>query len=144
MRRDAADLLACIAIALVLFAVVLAYLIRQFYRSMAERWKMNEEPSVAFRIVGGLIDWGWLVLLAIWGGTAAYIERMRKNNLSFSIVTLVGDWVVSGFVGILTAYLMMEAGASFYATAAACGISGHQGGRATAFIVNQIRDRRPG
>ena|SRR5690554_967705 len=141
MRRDAADLLAVAAIAVTLFVVVMVWIMRQFLRSLSEHVRMNEQAGVILRALSELREWGWLVLLAIWGGTAAHIERMRKHNLKLSLATLFGDLIVSSFVGMLTAYVCVETGASFYLTAAACGVAGHQGGRAIALFANWLKDK---
>lgn len=78
--------------------------------------------------------WAWLIVVAIWGGTAAHIERMREHNLKFTLIGLIGDWVISGFVGIITAYACVSMNWDFYITAAACGVAGHQGGRAIGLL----------
>lgn len=142
MRRDAADLLAGAAIAVTLFVVVMVWIMRQFLRSLSEHVRMNEQAGVIIRALSELRDWGWMVVLALWGGTAANIERMRKHNLKFSLAALFGDLIVSGFVGMLTAYVCVETGASFYFTAAACGVAGHQGGRAIGLLTNLVKGRR--
>lgn len=76
----------------------------------------------------------WFSLIAIWGGTASYLSRLKKSQAPFSIMELVGEWTVSAFAGIITAFLCFEMGASFYTTAALAGISGHMGGRAIAML----------
>jgi hypothetical protein len=90
-----------------------------------------------FRI---LFDMGgaylWFIALAVWGGTVSYISRVRHNKSAFSIVELVGEWTVSGFAGLLAAYICNEMGLSFGMTAAAAGIAGHMGGRAI-YIIEQ-------
>ena len=78
----------------------------------------------------------WFSLIAIWGGTASYLSRLKKSQAPFSIMELVGEWTVSAFAGIITAFLCFEMGASFYTTAALAGISGHMGGRAIAMLEN--------
>lgn len=80
----------------------------------------------------------WLLVLALLGGTASYIDRIREENVPFTVIGLVGDWVVSAFAGIITAYVCFEMGWSAYLTAAACGVAGHQGGRAIGLIKNYV------
>jgi len=91
-------------------------------------------------IIKMLVDAGlgylWFIFLAIWGGTVSYINRVRKTKTPFSLVELVGEWAISGFAGLITAYLCAEMGMSFYMTAALTGISGHMGGRAI-FIMEK-------
>lgn len=91
-------------------------------------------------IIKMLVDAGlgylWFIFLAIWGGTVSYINRVRKAETPFSLVELFGEWAISGFAGLITAYLCAEMGMSFYMTAALTGISGHMGGRAI-FIMEK-------
>lgn len=76
----------------------------------------------------------WFFLIAMWGGTASYVSRLRKSKAPFSIMELIGEWAVSAFAGIITAFVCYEMNLSFYATAALAGIAGHMGGRAIALI----------
>jgi hypothetical protein len=71
----------------------------------------------------------WWVLMSVWGGTAAYVGRLKRSGQRFSLVELVGEWSISGFSGMVTAYICQSSGFSFYVTAAAAGIAGHMGGR---------------
>ena len=89
----------------------------------------------------GVLFWLVVVALALWGSTAAYIERMRRLDDTFSWLGLVGDWVISGFVGVMVAYACLHVGFSWEITAALCGIAGHQGSRAMALLVRWARAR---
>lgn len=83
----------------------------------------------------------WLIMLAFWGGTASYISRIRRKQLPFSIIELVGEWCISGFAGVVTMQICLDTGLSIYITAAATGISGHMGGRAIYLIENWFTAR---
>lgn len=85
--------------------------------------------------------WVWFAVLAAWGGTASYITRIKKNKRAFSVMELIGEWTVSSFVGIVTALLCSRAGLDFYSTAAASGIAGHMGARATGLLENWALNR---
>ena len=76
----------------------------------------------------------WFFLIAVWGGTASYVSRLRKSKAPFSIMELVGEWTVSAFAGMITAFICYEMQFSFYVTAALAGVAGHMGGRAIALI----------
>lgn len=76
----------------------------------------------------------WLLLLAAWGGTASYLGRVRKLGLPFSFAEWLGELVISGFSGIVTAYLCMWAGFPPVLTFAFAGVAGHMGGRAISMI----------
>ena len=60
----------------------------------------------------------------------SYISRVRRSNIRFSFVELVGEWTISAFAGIMTALICQEMGFSLILTSALAGISGHMGGRA--------------
>ena len=81
----------------------------------------------------------WFVILAIWGGTANYISRVRKEGMKFSTVELIGEWTVSSFAGIITALLCQEMQISELLTYALVGISGHAGGRAVFVLENMYK-----
>lgn len=87
------------------------------------------------------LAYGWFVLLALWGGTANYISRVRSKGMPFSVVELIGEWSISGFAGLITAYMCVYLGLSFPLTAAVTGIAGHMGGRAIALLENYLIDR---
>lgn len=82
------------------------------------------------------LAWFWFVLLAVWGGTANYISRVRKEGMKFSLVELIGEWSISGFAGVITALVCAEMGISVMMTYALVGISGHAGGRAMFVLEN--------
>jgi len=53
-----------------------------------------------------LMTYGWVVLLATWGGIVSFIRKIkagesRPNN----IMEFVGEIVTSGFAGVITFYL---------------------------------------
>jgi len=83
----------------------------------------------------------WFVFMAIWGGTASYVSRLKKTRSAFSIVELVGEWSISGFSGIVTAYICTSLKLDFYITAAAAGIAGHMGGRGIYLIELYFQKR---
>lgn len=82
------------------------------------------------------LAWFWFILLAVWGGTANYISRVRKEGMKFSTVELIGEWSISGFAGVITALLCMEMQLSALLTYALVGVSGHAGGRAIFVLEN--------
>lgn len=84
------------------------------------------------------LSWVWVLLLAVWGGTASYIARVRRMKTPFSVVELVGEWTISGFAGVVTGYLCVAADFPPYMTLAFAGISGHMGGRAITMMENRL------
>jgi len=90
------------------------------------------------------IGYAWFIVMALWGGTASYISRLKRNGNHFSIVELFGEWTISGFAGIITAYMCHSYGFDFYKTAALTGIAGHMGGRGMYMIENYLRNKYSG
>jgi hypothetical protein len=90
---------------------------------------------------GENIAYGWFIMLALWGGTANYVSRQRRDKTTFSIIELIGEWAISGFSGIITAYICVDLDLSFALTSAAAGIAGHMGGRAV-YLIEQTILRR--
>ena len=108
----------------------------------------NEKIPLLQRLAedGGPI-WGyiWFIVLAVWGGTANYISRIRRDKaIRFSVAELTGEWTISALAGLLTAYLCAEMEFSYYITAVAVAIAGHMGGRALYLIEDMTRRRFPG
>ncbi len=100
--------------------------------------------------IRALVEWiqphlayGWFVLLALWGGTANYISRVRTKGLPFSVVELIGEWSISGFAGLCTAYLCVYLEMPFPLIAVCAGISGHMGGRAIYLLEQYFVKKGP-
>lgn len=91
------------------------------------------------KLIEGGLGYIWFLVLALWGGTVSYIGRIRKGKLAFSFAELIGEWSISGFTGIITAYICAEMQFSFYMTAALVAISGHMGGRALSIFENWFK-----
>lgn len=105
----------------------------------------DEKITVLQRLAeDGSSTWGylWLVVLAAWGGSVSYLSRLKEDSTKrFSTVELTGEWTISAFSGLLTAFLCAEMGVSYYLTAVACAISGHMGGRAISLIEGAFKAR---
>lgn len=91
---------------------------------------MDGPQTLIEQIAQAGLSYLWFIILAIWGGTANYISRVKQTDMKFSTVELVGEWSISSFAGIITALLCQEMGISPLLTYALVGISGHAGGRA--------------
>ena len=83
----------------------------------------------------------WFIFLAVWGGTVNYITRLKSEKSPFSIVELLGEWVISGFSGLITAFICQEMDIPFMYTAAAAGVAGHMGGRGIYLLERFIQKR---
>lgn len=88
------------------------------------------------------LTYAWVLALAAWGGIAGYIRRVKhRTNAHFSLAELVGEIVISGFVGILTFYLCQSANMTGPLSAAMVGAAGHMGSRALYFLEAILRDK---
>lgn len=82
-----------------------------------------------------LITYGWVIVLAMWGGLASFIAKNKAGKARpFNVAELIGELVVSGLVGVLTFYLCTWANIDPLLAAALVGISGHMGSRAMAYF----------
>ena len=82
------------------------------------------------RALAESLSYLWFVALAAWGGTVNYLSRRKRDKLAFSFVELMGEWAISGFAGLITAYACAANDVSYPLTAALSGVAGHMGGRA--------------
>ena len=104
--------------------------------------QLQQAGSWLSRLAGPGGGYFWLVILALWGGTASYISRLKQSSgMAFSLAEWVGELTISGFAGLIMAYLCAEMHMSWYMTAVATAITGHMGGRALYMIECFIRTR---
>jgi len=84
----------------------------------------------------------WVFLISAWGGTVGYIKKISEGKArDFSIKELLGEIVISSFVGVITYFLCVSAGIDETLTAAIVGMSGHMGSRAIYFIELFIKEK---
>ena len=88
------------------------------------------------KLVQELWAYFWMMLLAMLGGTANYISRVKRSKIPFSVAELLGEWIISGFAGFMTLHICLEQGFSIHLTAFFTGIAGHMGGRAIFLFEN--------
>jgi hypothetical protein len=78
-----------------------------------------------------VVTYVWVLLLAIWGGVVNFIQRLKRGEAkAHNIVELIGEVVISAFVGVVTFYLCELSNFPQILTAALVAISGHMGTRA--------------
>ncbi|MBM7070886.1 phage holin family protein [Shewanella sp. 202IG2-18] len=102
----------------------------------------ESSASILKQLVEAGLGYVWLVVLAIWGGTVNYLTRRKKDkSMPFSVIELLGEWVISAFAGVLTAFICQEMGMSYMFTCAMAGIAGHMGGRAIFMLELWVQKR---
>lgn len=93
---------------------------------------MNHSPPPGGFDYDTLVNWALLIALSLWGGWASFVRKMREGHArAWNITELVGELVIAGFTGIVTAHLC-DAIPSFPVSLkyAFVGISAHMGSRA--------------
>lgn len=88
-----------------------------------------------------LLTYAWVFGLSVFSGVAAYIRKVKAGIISrFSFNELLGEMLISAFVGVVTFYLCEYAKLPPVLSAALIGIASHMGSRAI-FIFETAADR---
>ena len=88
-----------------------------------------------------LLTYAWVFALSLFGGFAGYLRKVKAGIISrFSVHELLGELLISAFVGVMTFYLCDYAQIPGPLSAAFIGISAHMGSRAI-FIFETAADR---
>ncbi len=85
-------------------------------------------------VTGQWLAYVWFLFLAAWGGAVSYIAQVRRGKKTFSLIEMVGECAISGFSGVMTAYICASADLNFFITAFCVGVAGHMGGRGIAMM----------
>lgn len=84
----------------------------------------------------------WVSGLASFGGVAGYVRKIRHGlSKNFSLAELIGEVIISCFVGIITYLLCDSQHIDPTLTAALVGISGHMGSRAIYLAEFFVQDK---
>jgi hypothetical protein len=90
-----------------------------------------------------LITYLWVLGLAIWGGIAGFMSKLKAGRVrAFNITEFVGEISISGLVGVCTFFLCEWAKMDQLFTAAAVGITGHMGSRGIMLLERIITHNR--
>lgn len=88
-----------------------------------------------------VVTYVWVLLLAVWGGVVNFIQRLKRGEAkAHNIVELIGEVVISAFVGVVTFYLCELSDFPQILTAALVAISGHMGTRAL-FVFERVIEK---
>lgn len=101
------------------------------------------EKTSFFATIADLLTYAWVFGLAMLGGAASFVRRVRNGEAKYyNIIELIGELVVSAFAGLVTFFLCRSAGFNEMLTAAFIAISGHMGTRIIfmfeAYLVKKI------
>lgn len=84
-----------------------------------------------------LIPTLWMLAIAALGGVANFYQKVKTGkSRAFNVMELVGEVLVSAFVGIVTFWICKGYNVNEWLTAAAVAITGHMGSRAI-FLAEQ-------
>jgi len=93
--------------------------------------KMIDKDPLGYSVV----TYAWVLLLSVWGGVVNFIQRLKRGEAkAHNIVELIGEVVISAFVGIVTFYLCELSAFPQILTAALVAVSGHMGTRSLFFF----------
>ncbi|MFP6820772.1 phage holin family protein [Acinetobacter sp.] len=85
-------------------------------------------------IVTGLITYGWMIALAMFGGLVAFIRRLNQSKkpkpLKEIFMRLFGELIISAFAGIITVLLCIYWDMPLVLIGVLAGMAGHLGGKA--------------
>lgn len=86
---------------------------------------------------GNLVPTLWMMAVAALGGMANFYQKVKNGKTrAFNIMELLGEILVSAFVGLVTFWICKGSDVNEWLTAAAVAITGHMGSRAI-FIAEQ-------
>lgn len=84
----------------------------------------------------------WMAAIAAAGGYVNFRQKMQQGNArAWNLTELIGEMVVSAFVGILTFWICRGFEVNEWLTAAAVAISGHLGARGI-FILEKAIEKK--
>jgi hypothetical protein len=96
---------------------------------------MLEKDPLAY----SLFTYIFVFSLSTLGGISSYIGKCKGNLVSrFSLVELIGEIVISAFVGVITFYLCEAAELNKIFSAALVGISSHMGSRTIMILEDRF------
>lgn len=86
----------------------------------------------------------WVFWLSIWGATIAYLQRIKARPHSFSIITLLIEWVTAPAAGVLAFWACEAAQVDRLLMASSVLMAGYGGKRAVSFVGARIANKRDG
>ena len=114
---------------------------------------MSTEPEIAKAVASVASDGGpfaiknlvptlWMIGVGALSGIVSFYQKVKEGKArALNITELVGEMLVSAFVGLITFWICRNFGVNEYLTAAGVAISGHMGARAI-FIMEQWIEKK--
>ena len=82
--------------------------------------------------------YAWVVGLSVFAGISSYVMKLRKGMCKPSVAELIGEIVISAFVGVITFFLCESVDVPPIGSAAIIGVSSHMGSRAIMLFENSL------
>jgi hypothetical protein len=91
---------------------------------------VNQSPTSPGLDFDAMLSWAIVIGLSIWAGVVSFMRKLNEGqSRPFNIRELIGEVTVSGFTGVLTAYLCAAVGVHGPMQFALAGIAAHMGSR---------------
>ncbi|MES2625910.1 MAG: phage holin family protein [Pseudomonadota bacterium] len=100
---------------------------------------MQDEHGPLVRLIlAGVenIQYLGLLIIAMWGGTAAYLKTISKKGEVFSVRAWIGECSISGFTGLMAMYYCQYAEFSAPVTGIVTGVAGLMSGK----LISRLED----
>jgi hypothetical protein len=85
----------------------------------------------------------WVIVVSIIGGITGYVRKLKGKYSRFSIAEVLGECLISAFVGIITFWLCEAADIKGAMQAAFIAISSHMGSRALFKFEQKLFEKLP-
>ncbi len=95
---------------------------------------MDKPPIDFSQFPNEALTFIWVSFWGAVGGTVRYIQKIKNGYCRFSVTELVGEWVISGFVSILTFLLCSSSHLDLYLSVFLCGVTAHMGSSAIVLL----------
>lgn len=88
------------------------------------------------------ITWLWVLGLSTLGGSVNFYRKLKQGHVRpFNVAELLGELMISAFVGVVTFLLCKGAGLNEFLTAGLVGLTGHMGTRAIMRMEKYLENR---
>lgn len=88
-----------------------------------------------------LLQYAWVVGLAVWGGAVGYLQKIRQAGEKFRFGAFIGEMVTSSLAGVLAFFLCEIADIGGLMAAILIAIAGHTGGEFVSLVKGGIWNR---
>lgn len=87
-----------------------------------------------------IVQYAWLAFVACWGGAVNYISRIKRGEVKYSLLSLIGEFIISAFAGILTYWILTYFEMDPLIIIVGVAISGHAGGRTVSVLESAFNN----